>query len=379
MRLIFLLLPMVAFTQTLKGRVVDAHTRMPLVSATVFMAQSTIKTLTDADGAFQLSTPAGSWQLVVTHVGYEPVVIMSHQFVDLSKTQVIPLTVAAAQIREVTVMSAKDREHYRRMFRQHLLGTSRNAEKSKIKNEEVIYFDYNPQTKVLEAYADEPLVIEIPALNYRVEMVLSSFTLDWKANLARFVGYASYEELLPERSVNVKRITRNRNTAFYGSSQHFLQSLYNRNFETEGFRVRSFAKRPNPDYVGGEQRKRLIEEANKTVKRPEALANPEYLIKYNPSDLALADFVRDEGDHKVIFMDDHLEVTYHKDGEENRYAQSLHRTARPFQVSQFKAFQPVAFYPDGTYHDIDGLVIYGYMGWKKLSDMVPFDFSPTKD
>ncbi len=52
------------------------------------------------------------------------------------------------------------------VFKQHLLSTSENADKCKILNKEVLQFDYDPKTNIMEAWAFEPLVIENKALGY---------------------------------------------------------------------------------------------------------------------------------------------------------------------------------------------------------------------
>ncbi|HHN47323.1 MAG TPA: carboxypeptidase-like regulatory domain-containing protein, partial [Bacteroidales bacterium] len=64
------------FTQTVRGRVVDAKTEMPLPGATVFFPGSDpiIGTITDMDGNFRFaSVPAGRITLRVSFVGYNPV------------------------------------------------------------------------------------------------------------------------------------------------------------------------------------------------------------------------------------------------------------------------------------------------------------------
>lgn len=377
MRLFFLLFPILAFSQVLKGRVVD-QANNPLESATVFIAQSTARATTQADGSFWLEVPSGSWQLVVTYVGYESVVVPSSQFSGFDQIQVIKLSPIAEQIREVSVMSAKDRERYLKLFKEHLLGTSRNADKSKLLNPEAVSFNYDMATRTLEAYTDEPLQIEIPALNYHLELVLAHFSLNWNANLVKFEGYASYSDLLTADEVNIRKITKNRQAAYLGSSQHFLRAAYNNTLSDEGFAVRAFAKKPNPAYPSPEVRKALFEQFRKTNIYPEELRIPEYIFTFKPGLLKTDEFIARVRGVYSIFMDDYLEITYMNAPEDERYTKRYNRSGVQ-QVSQVKANRSVAFYSDGTYTDVDGLVFFGYMGWKKLSDMVPNDYMPVDE
>src|SRR5215467_8269804 len=53
-----------------KGRVTDT-TGAPLAKASVFCQNTTLGTVTDNDGNFQLKLPQGGYDLIVTFTGYE--------------------------------------------------------------------------------------------------------------------------------------------------------------------------------------------------------------------------------------------------------------------------------------------------------------------
>ena len=60
-----------ALKQTLRGRVLDADTRQPLVGATISLLSTTIGATTDTSGAYRMAgTPVGRYQLRVSYVGY---------------------------------------------------------------------------------------------------------------------------------------------------------------------------------------------------------------------------------------------------------------------------------------------------------------------
>lgn len=67
------LLPSFSIAQSgfIAGKVIDQATRRPLVNATVMLEGTTMGTVTTTEGKFHLNqVSAGSYQLVVTYVGY---------------------------------------------------------------------------------------------------------------------------------------------------------------------------------------------------------------------------------------------------------------------------------------------------------------------
>lgn len=377
--ILLLLIPCGLLAQTIKGRVVDAITKKPLESATVFVAQSTFKTLTDSAGIFEIASSNPNSQLVVTYVGYESVAVAADQLTDALAIHVIPLQQQEEQIREVKVITAKQREYYLKHLTEQILGKSRSASDSKIVNIDAVMLDVSPDGKMFEAYADEPLIIEIPALNYKIEMLLSVFIMDWNANVTKFVGYASYGDLKTYDKVNPKKIIRNRMTAYLGSSQHFFRSLYTGTSRDEGFIVRSFKKIDNPEYPNAATRKALAEEVKRTRHYDARLHAPKYIFEFSKGELKEGDFLLSDHYGKYLTHPDFLEVTYINAEEEDRFTLQAHRHAGSFQKSEITILKPrVPIHSDGSYSDIDGLIFHGYMGWKKLADTVPNDFEPVE-
>ena len=68
--LLFCLIPLTIFAQTLvKGKVVDTQGQ-PLIGATVLVENTTVGTVTDLEGLFEIQVPAGENTLTVSSLGY---------------------------------------------------------------------------------------------------------------------------------------------------------------------------------------------------------------------------------------------------------------------------------------------------------------------
>jgi hypothetical protein len=67
-----LLLPDLAFAQTLRGRVIDAGDERPLAGAEVVLTSGTqqLRAVADAAGSFVVTTGAGSWRVRASMIGY---------------------------------------------------------------------------------------------------------------------------------------------------------------------------------------------------------------------------------------------------------------------------------------------------------------------
>lgn len=71
--IILCLLPASLFAQgyRVSGTVIDAQTRQPLAGASVFCQNTTIGTLTNSNGEFSMTVPAGGYDIIVSFTGYE--------------------------------------------------------------------------------------------------------------------------------------------------------------------------------------------------------------------------------------------------------------------------------------------------------------------
>lgn len=97
------------FTSTIRGNVKDADTRSPLAGATVSLTSPQTGTITDSLGAFRFDNlPTGRYQLSVSYVGYETVLIPELLLQSgKENVQQVTLSPAGKQLNEATVTGAR--------------------------------------------------------------------------------------------------------------------------------------------------------------------------------------------------------------------------------------------------------------------------------
>lgn len=243
------LLPVFAFAQngSIAGKVVNKDSKNPIHRASVFLSNSSFGTITSADGDFELNgLRPGQYTLVVTTLGYADhiqTILVADAAIKLN----IEMEPKAIELRSVNVSGSSKadwRKNYEQ-FRNDFIGTDLNAKNCDVINPQVLNFEYHRKQRVLEAYADEFLVVENHALGYRVKFLLKSFKSDHLNDTISYNGQQVFEEL-PGSASQKKKWKINRDLAYYGSAMHFLRALYTNQLKEEGFEARQFWRTPNP-------------------------------------------------------------------------------------------------------------------------------------
>lgn len=216
-----------AQTGTLSGKVTDAVSDEPLLFANVFISNTTLGTVTEADGSFVLShIPLGALELVVSFVGYKPQTF-AFDFQETSHlSNEIRLAPDTRQLTDIEVASEKDKKWERKMarFTRVFLGETDFSRQCKIVNPWVV--DLEEDRSTLVATASAPIEIENNALGYRVFYHLKLFT--WGTSHFFFTGDTRFVEMEPSSEQQQKEWASNRLIAFQGSSRHlFLSVLLN--------------------------------------------------------------------------------------------------------------------------------------------------------
>ncbi|MGW8121768.1 carboxypeptidase-like regulatory domain-containing protein [Roseivirga echinicomitans] len=229
--------------RVLKGQVLDAETQTPLPYANVFIDNSTFGVASDREGYFDIKNiPEMAFNLVVSYVGYEPKTMVFNYKQPLDNSRyIVEMEVAELDLEPVEVLANKTRKQRKsdrrllKRFEEDFLGRDSNAKECRILNPEVLDFFLLDSLGNYEVTASDKLLIENYALGYEVGYMLDEFT--FINGTKTYIGNAQFRELEPKSRKQNSKWEEARAKAYYGSVNHFLNSLIQGKVAEEGFSV----------------------------------------------------------------------------------------------------------------------------------------------
>ncbi|RWU08268.1 carboxypeptidase-like regulatory domain-containing protein [Pedobacter chitinilyticus] len=397
---LFMLFQLSVFAQdnfSISGTVRDEKETIP--GAAIYLSGTKISTITNTDGKFTISKlPAGNYDVLVQVVGYLPYsksVIISDKSVNMD----VLLTSNPVMLNEVVIKPDPNRLAYLSLFKEFFIGRTPNAKDCKILNSEVLNIDYDKQRKVLTVSSKEFLIIENKALGYNIKYMLQNFEYDYRTRIVYFAGFPFFEEMKGSKS-KINRWNKKRNTAYFGSSQHFFQSLYESTSETEGFVIHKLAtignKNRHPDSVINANIKRLTAGSKAinmlTFNRDDSLnfwlkerSKPKAMAVLNKAKVLTDTLVKTYNqDIKYINFTDELFVMYTKEKETEEYSYLGFQVSRApdmgnYQVSLINLVAPpMFFYKNGSIANPRSSLYKGFWAYEKMADAVPIEFKPIE-
>jgi len=102
-----------SLTQSLRGTVIDAERRQPLeqVRVTITSAEPKLTTFTDEKGRFKIEgVPLGSHSVIITYLGYEPVMLNNMIFVSGKETIINPELKESYRETDAVVIEAESKQ-----------------------------------------------------------------------------------------------------------------------------------------------------------------------------------------------------------------------------------------------------------------------------
>ncbi len=386
--------------QTLKGRVLAADTKQPIHLANVFLSNTSIGTVTNAEGYFTIEHfPQGRYDVVVSCIGYESFVT-TIQSAQLPKTIDINLVPKVNILQEVIVEPYEKNgwDKYGKFFLDNFVGTSAFAKECKLKNPETIRFRYNKKENILRAFADEPIILENKALGYILKYDLKTFEYNYSTRIFYFQGYPLFEEMETGRKRLQERWENRRADAYYGSLMHFMRSLFRNQLIQEGFETRKLIK------ISEEEKKRVRTLYNKrayTNGVGQIVVNDSILGQGNADSAAYYRKVMRQPEKMNVLIDkvlpgdsiafaidsltaglyfeDHLQVIYLYKQVPDEYVQANGLSVRAKSPVVSEIFltrkNTIAVLSNGSYYEGIDLISSGYWGWwEKLATMLPYDY-----
>lgn len=336
------------------GKVIDKNTKAPLQGASVFAQNTTVGIATGAEGNFKLKLPNGGYELIVTFTGYETESLRINNAMADDKNLVIEIKEKEKSLAEVSIVSSNEVkdgwEKYGQFFTENFIGKTEFSLQTFIKNPEVLKFYFSKKRNRLKVLASEPLLVENFALGYNIKFAIDSFTYEYENSEAQFIGYPLFEEMhsTPEKEMVWQQ---NRSKSYNGSLLHFMRSLYNKTLSDEGFEVQFL--------VNNNDKESAIK-----------LEDVYGALNYNKDDsAAVVEFHPNQPDMIVLYLKQKPEPLYFNFDPEAK---------KDFQISTLTIDdeEPINIEQNGYYFDQTDLGTEGYWGFKKVGDMLPYDYNP---
>jgi hypothetical protein len=378
----------------ISGKAVQRSTGAAIPNASVFISGSSLGTVSDSAGNFELSgIPGGSFELIISSVGFTTVVYpFSSEKLPMRLT--VEMDPKVTELGQVTVepFDPDGWKNWGQVFLDNFIGTSEAAKRCRITNPKAIHFRYSRKTRTLTVIADEPLQIVNNYLGYNLQYQLEEFVYNQQEGSVLFVGYSLFKSM-------GNRYNGRRSEVYKGSLTHFMRALYYNRLLAEGFEARRLYKFSNVEKtrvktIMASQAKNNISSGGKTVVRL-GVAPPEDSMAYyrrimqQPDQLTqiaatllTADSLLTAGrdSTKVLMFPGFIQVTYKKGLEEPAYLQ-YHMLSRkryyPVSVIFLNDASEIMIEPNGYYYPPQFIFTMEYWGWsEKIAHMLPIDYQP---
>jgi hypothetical protein len=355
---LLLLLPAFLFSLTgfsqdktfpIDGQVTDAKSGQPLNGASVFCQNTTVGTLSKDDGHFHLRLTNGGYDLIISYTGYETQVIRigkDHRADDTLKVQ---LKEADKSLEQAVVTGSAEVadgwNKYGKFFLDNFIGTTPNATQCVLENKEVLKFYFYKKRNKLRIKATDALVVTNNALGYKIKYQLDSFVYDYTGNVGSYTGYPLFDTLpgAPDQQATWKQ---NRLYSYSGSRLHFVRSWYDSTLEEEGF-VLELA-----DSSSGNKMQRME----------------------NPYDTQF--YSRDSGDAQIAIQG-RLRISYTNQAPDKKYlAENKFPLTTGIEISALDIVNGFAIEENGYFYDQADVTNIGYWSYKKLAELIPYDYVP---
>lgn len=347
-------LSLAAFSQEktfpIDGQVFDSTSGQPLNGASVFCQNTTVGTLSKENGNFHLRLANGGYDLIISYTGYETQVIRigkDHRADDTLHIRLKPQDKALEQA--VVTGSAEVADgwsKYGQFFLDNFIGTTPNAAQCTLENKDVLHFYYYKKRNKLRIKATDMLHITNNALGYKITYQLDSFVYDYTGNIGSYTGYPLFEAMegSPEQQETWKQ---NRLYSYSGSRLHFVRSWYDSTLDEEGF---------------------VLELADSGSNQMKKIENP-----YDPKF-----YSRDSGDANIDIQG-RLRVSYTSQVPDKKYLiENKYPLTTGVEISALDIQNGFIIEENGYFYDQADVTNVGYWSWKKLAEVLPYDYLPQE-
>jgi len=210
----------------IKGHVIENETGIPLEGASIYLQNTTLGTISQNGGVFELRiTEGGNYELVASMVGHETQKI--NVFIETGKNYayLFKLDIVPVQISQISIEAddLADWRNHLKIFSKIFLGEIGQPDECEITNKERINFKV--EKGLLYAECPVPVIVVNHFLGYKLTVELVDFRCDIITKDYFFYHYTKYDEITPKDDKQKNSWEKNREMTYLGSPEHFLVSL----------------------------------------------------------------------------------------------------------------------------------------------------------
>jgi CarboxypepD_reg-like domain len=400
---------------TLRGRVVSEENKRPLPSASVYLNNTSMGSITNEDGVFFIGNiPSGKFRLIVSCVGYETYTELIDPHT-MPKELTVSLKTKSDELKGFSVVPPEPDSWkiWGVLFTELFIGTTPHSNDCKLTNPEVIKFRKNPDN-TLTAYVNDPLLIENYYLGYEIRYKLEDFSYDLNTKRVDYSGYAFFTDMGAKHPNRKKRYAEARLENYKGSFLHFKRAFYANELQSQGFELKSLgnisnAEKDRAKKIFAVQKDSIVRDTTSTaIYIPPSLPGgppphietvrvmtvdssdyfkkkllePDSVISYQ---IIPADSIGFAADSTIagLYFKDSLEVSYKFKTIPNRYrVLSKDHKHETFPVSQFVFInqRPVYVLKNGFHYKTYDLKVTGFWAWwETMATLLPYDYLPVNN
>lgn len=338
-------------TFAILGKVIDSASRLPLSGTSVFAQNTTQGTISNSEGKFFMRLPNGGYDLVISYTGYDKKLLRISHTQALTDTVIVELIQQDKAMTEVAVVASNEVADgwlkFGKFFSENFIGTTPGASVTVIQNPEILKFFYTKNNKRhrLTVKSKDDLIVLNHSLGYRIRYQLDSFNYDYNTNISQFTGYPLFEEMDTTQEVKSNWI-KNRARTYLGSRMHFMNSFYKGVLTEEGFVVEK------------------LDDKNLRNIEGVAIANV-YDSAYYFKDSSMAD----------INWQGRYRISYKSVSPDKKFLEEFKLPAKTRdQVTLLDIADGFVIEENGYFYEQYDLINTGYWAWKKLAELLPYDY-----
>ncbi|MBP0903855.1 carboxypeptidase-like regulatory domain-containing protein [Mariniflexile gromovii] len=371
----------------------------PQSNVTIYLNNTTIGTITNNNGAFNLEIKDGVYQLIISHIGFKTI---KYNFDTSTYTKPLVFSLSEEEfvLDEVIIKGEKNNfkwEYNFSVFFRAFIGASEFSKFCTVQNPEVLFFEFDSENSIFTAEAIEPLHIKNEALGYDIFYDLKHFSIE--NQITNYLGYSYFKALKGDK----KKWIKNRLKAYNGSQVHFYKSLLKNSSKEEGFVINEFVRKKNKDRPSEEE----ILKARKAVSKSNATLNlsrkidipenaidsaliilkkaklPKYIDYLDKAEIASSDIIYKENNTTYLQFDNNLRITYLRENEEKGYIlrnpSSKPRKAFPQTSNIIPLTEKFIVYPQGILANPLDVLYEEYWSYEKFAHSLPLDYEPNSE